>query len=59
MARTERGGGALVGCILCLQRDGPITGGAGLISGEGRVKSGCSREAVLISLWYCFHAHLL
>ena len=33
--------------------------GAGLISGEGRVKSGCSREAVLISLWYRFHAHLL
>ena len=29
MARTERGG-ALVGCILCLQRDGPITGGLGL-----------------------------
>ena len=29
------------------------------MSGEGRVKSGCSREDVLISLWYCFHAHLL
>ena len=30
MARIERGGGALVGCILCLQRDGPITWGLGL-----------------------------
>ena len=37
------GGGALVGCIFCLQNDGPITGGGGLISGDGRVKSGCSR----------------
>ena len=33
MARIERGeGGALVGCIFCLLRDGPgpITGGLGL-----------------------------
>ena len=29
MARIERGG-TLVGCIFCLQRDGPITGGLGL-----------------------------
>ena len=60
MARIERGGGGGFSRMYSLFTERwAYYWGAGLISGEGRVKSGCSREAVLISLWYCFHAHLL